>query len=314
VTTPEVSVVVATRDRAARLNALLDSLREQTLSRDRFELVVVDDGSADATASLLEAAQRSGDLDMRVIRLDHSHGPAGARNTGWRATRSPLVAFTDDDCVATPGWLEAGLLAFTAQPEAVIQGRVEINPAEAPKANPFTHTMQVHDAGGGYPTCNMFYGRALLDRLDGFDEGYRTPVAEDTDLAARAFEAGATLRFVPEATIYHGVLRHGAIKELRGATRWTPVVQCFKRHPELRSELIDGVFFRHNHWAFFRFALALALPRRLEALRLALAAPYVARVTSGRRWPLIAPYLIAFDALQVLGILRGAVRHRTFML
>ncbi|MEA2352273.1 MAG: mycofactocin glycosyltransferase, partial [Thermoleophilaceae bacterium] len=91
--------MVPTRDRAERLPVLLEALAAQTLARDRYEVVAVDDGSADDTPRVLAAA----DVD-RVVRHERSRGPAAARNSGWRAASAPLVAFTDDDCRPEPGW------------------------------------------------------------------------------------------------------------------------------------------------------------------------------------------------------------------
>ena len=119
---PEVSVVVATRDRAMLLEELLASLRRQTLPADRFEVLVVDDGSGDGTAALLATEERQGTL--RTVATGHREavGPAAARNAGWRAARAPVVAFTDDDCVVSPRWLEEGLAACRAAPGCIVQG------------------------------------------------------------------------------------------------------------------------------------------------------------------------------------------------
>jgi hypothetical protein len=102
----------------------------------------------------------------------------------------------------------------------------------------------------------------------------------------------------------------GAIHRLRVAARWTPLVQVYKRHPGLRHELRLGLFWRENHWLLTRFLVALALPRRLGPIRLALAAPYVRHLTDRRTGPLLAPYLLAVDLVEVAAILRGAVRYR----
>src|SRR5688572_18253328 len=106
-----VSVVMATKDRARRLGDALASLRAQTIGLERFEVIVVDDGSTDATPQLLADAARS-DLRVRPLRRETSGGPGAARNDGWRIATAPLVAFMDDDCVADPQWLEAGLAAW----------------------------------------------------------------------------------------------------------------------------------------------------------------------------------------------------------
>jgi GT2 family glycosyltransferase len=306
-----VSVVFATHDRARRLDALLTSLCKQTLSVDEFEVIAVDDCSADATPDVLARHVAAGRLNLTVVRLDRTHGAGGARNAGWRAARAPLVAFTDDDCVTTPGWLESGLSAFEAHPHAVIQGRIEINPDELDRLDPFAHFV-VHDGiDAGFPTANIFYPRELLEQLDGFDaESFPGVGGEDTDLAWRAFKLGATPVWAPDALVYHGVVRVGAIKRLRVAARWTPTVKLYRRHPEMRAELLHGVFWRENHWLFSRFVIALLLPRRLGPVRVMLAAPYITYLTDRRTGPLLAPYLIALDAVEVAAIVRGAIRYR----
>ncbi|MGI8506727.1 MAG: glycosyltransferase family 2 protein, partial [Solirubrobacteraceae bacterium] len=104
-----VSVVVSTYNRPASLARLLDSLRAQTLASDRFEVVVVDNGSGPDTARTLEDELRRGGLVLITARHELTRGPAGGRNAGWRLARAPLVAFTDDDCAPAPGWLACAL-------------------------------------------------------------------------------------------------------------------------------------------------------------------------------------------------------------
>src|SRR4051812_42959107 len=106
-----VTVVAATHNRADRLERLLDALRGQTLGTDRFEVVIVDDGSRDETPSVLADALARADLKLTTFRQDPAGGPAKARNRGWRAAGAPLVAFTDDDCRPDATWLESLLRA-----------------------------------------------------------------------------------------------------------------------------------------------------------------------------------------------------------
>src|SRR3954449_7041666 len=100
----EVSVVVATRNRAVMLEGLLHSLDRQSLDSSRFEVIVIDDGSTDRTPELLHAMTKRAGYSLRVLQ-GTGNGPAAARNRGWPEASAPLVAFTDDDCVATPDWL-----------------------------------------------------------------------------------------------------------------------------------------------------------------------------------------------------------------
>lgn len=313
--TPRVCVVAATHNRARRLDMLLRSLAEQTLPVAEFEVVIVDDASSDATPEVLAWHCEHAPFELRTARLELNSGPAAARNAGWREARAPLIAFTDDDCVAQPGWLEAGVAAAGAETLVLVQGPVEINPDELDRMSPFVHFMIHHTPGGGYPTANIFYPRALLEELGGFDPvKFPTVGPEDTDLACRAIERGARVEWAPEAGVFHGVLQVGALKPLRVAARWSPVVQLYGEHPHLRDELPLRVFWRRNHWLLFRFIVALCLPRRLGPVRLMLAAPYVAYLTNRRTGPLLAPYLMAIDTIEVLAILRGAIRYRVVLI
>ena len=315
-----VSVVAATHDRERRLAMLLDSLRAQTLPPESFEVIVVDDGSSDGTRELLEREVERGDLSLRVIHRERSGGPGPARNDGWRAARAPLVAFTDDDCVADPRWLEAGLAAQGGEERAVVQGRTDPMPSELHLQGPFSRTLRMEQLGPMYQTANMFYPRALLEELEGFDAASFPMVGEDTDLAWRAIAAGATTRFAPEAQVFHAVVPLGPVRYLRTAGRWAECVQLVRRHPELRrAQLFKRFFWHGNHWLLFRVLLAMALGRVLPLVVVNwLRAPYlinlVLRIQRRGGGPLILPYLVLFDVVEMAAMLRASAKYRTLVI
>src|SRR6476659_6496504 len=125
----EISIVVPTRNRAERLRALLASLAEQ--DAPAFEVIVVDNASEDETLSVVADADSAADAHVRAIHLPRPMGPAVARNHGWRSARADLVVFTDDDVVATPGWLRRLADAHARDADAVVQGRTVPDPREA---------------------------------------------------------------------------------------------------------------------------------------------------------------------------------------
>lgn len=318
---PVVSVVVSTRNRASRLPDLLTALRAQTLQREAFEVVIVDNGSSDATSQLLEAELRRGELSLRTRRLEPGGGVGHARNLGWRLATAPLIAFTDDDCVPTSGWLAAGFAAARANPGAIVQGPTEPRPDERHQLGPFSRTLEVHELGPWYPTCNMFYPRELLERIGGFDTDAFDFVGDDTDLAWRALDAGAEAVWAPDALNRHAVSPLGPLGTLRLAARWTPGVNAFARHRDLRKALIYGVFWKHSHLLLVRALLALALPTRLGPLPLAslrawLALPYLRALAgrSGRRQLFAVPLLAVHDLVELSGMVRGSIRYRTLVL
>ncbi|HEX8204552.1 MAG TPA: glycosyltransferase [Solirubrobacteraceae bacterium] len=288
---PEVTVVIPTRDRPAGLAAALAALRAQTLAADRFEVIVVDDGSA-PPAGVPDP--------VRLLRHGASRGPAAARNTGWRAARAPLVAFTDDDCTPAPGWVE-GLLA-AAEEGTVVQGRVE--PRAGEEAGPRTHTVAAGGPNRLFVTANVAYPRALLEALGGFDEWFRRACGEDIELGARAVASGARVRFAADALVFHEVRRLSLRDHVRQAVKWADAVRVLKLHPHLRGELAMGVFWRPSH-APFLLALAGLLARRPL-----LVAPYL--VSLLRRG---APArLVVVDAAEVATMVAASARHRTLML
>ena len=316
---PRVTVVAATRDRPVRLRMLLDGLRVQTVGPGTFDVVIADDGSGPETAAVLDEAVAAGDLRLRVIRRSRPGGPAVARNAGWRAATAPLVAFTDDDCVPDPGWLEAGLRAAAARPGAVLQGRVDPMPSERHLLGPFSRTLSVPVATPTVPTANIFYPREVLERIGGFDEGFGGVGGEDTDLAWRAMRAGAATAFVEDATVFHAVTRLGPLGKLRVAARWGPTMRTFKLHPELRRlQMTHRVFWKGSHYLLARALLALVIPRRRRVVRRWLAMPYALHLLERGRveggGPALAPYYLVHDLVELVTVLRAAVRYRTWVL
>jgi glycosyltransferase involved in cell wall biosynthesis len=314
-----VTVVVATRNRRERLQRLLDSLRAQTVPADRFEVIVVDDASDDGTAGLLRAEGDRSDLRLRSILRPSRGGPGCARNDGWRSAAGPIVAFIDDDCTATPGWLEAALAAAADNPSAIVQGRTDPDPAEEAAASPFSYTIDVRQLGPHYETCNIFYPRSMLKRLGGFDTEAFPGGGEDCDLAWRAIESGAETVFVPEARVFHAVHELGPIGHLRRAWHWTDTMLVFARHPGLReAHLSRGVFWKREHYALGRVLLLPLVPRRLRLLRRWFVWRWVADMGyRGRRAAgpvkgiLLIPYWVLHDLVELIAVVRGAIRYRT---
>ncbi len=112
--TCELSVIMPTHDRAELLRDALESLVGQSVARDRFEVVVVDDGSTDGTEQV--CAELSERLDLRYVRIASS-GIAAAKNAGIRAARGAILLFLDDDDVADPGLLAEHLRVHAERPE-----------------------------------------------------------------------------------------------------------------------------------------------------------------------------------------------------
>lgn len=313
---PAASVVFATHNRAARLEALLASLRDQDFP-EPFEVVVVDDGSSDETPTVLAAELERGALDLRVLAHETARGPAAARNAGWQAARAPLIAFTDDDIVVVPGWLRELHGAWAGDEQRVVQGRVLPNPTEADRDGPFARSLRVESLGPFFQTANVAYPRALLERAGGFDEvTFTVPGGEDADLAHRCFDTGGSPVFARAALAHHAVHQLGPVGKLKVAWRWHETVRVYARHRAMRTTLTYRVFWKKTHYLLVRALIGTLLPRRLAPLRFWFYAPiapaYLERArVEGRGALWSAPYFVLHDIVETAGIVRGALRYRT---
>jgi GT2 family glycosyltransferase len=266
---PEVSVVIPTYRRDARLAFTLDALAAQTLDRDRFEVIVVRDTGSELLGEL------PADLEVRFITLP-APGPAMRRNRGWREARGSLVAFTDDDCRPSPGWLEGLLDAYRHRRggDVLLEGRTEPDPDEAHLLHGLARSMEVYGPNRWYPTCNLAVPRELIERLGGFDEELAF-WGEDTDLGLRAEAAGAKLVYVDEAVVWHCVHVRSLKAALRDATVRNAEAEVLARHPGQRDELYMGVFIGEEHARVTLAALGLLIARRSPGLAALAAYPYV---------------------------------------
>lgn len=318
---PAVSVVVPTFRRADRLPRLLAALAAQDL-RDPFEVVVVDDCSPDDTQAVLRASRDGLPFALRVLRPPVNGGAANARNLGWRAATSDLIAFTDDDCCPTPGWLRA--VVDGLREADVVQGRTAPDPGHRHRLGAFSHTMDIPGPSPFYETCNIAYRREVLDKVDGFDTTYRIS-GEDTDLAHRAIAAGATVAFDADALVLHEIKPSSFRASIAKAKTYDGLVRAVLTYPELRHHF-DGRYLWYRRQALALAALAgvvVALPtsRRPRARQLfgaALALPYARHRL--RREPLSAPKLermlrlpqtFVFDLIEWSYVTRALWRYRS---
>lgn len=202
--TAEVAVVIAAKDATATIGPLLDALEAQTLPRERFEAIVVDDGSSDGTGALVEARGWA-----RVVALGENRGAPVARNAGVAAARAPLVAFTDADCVPDADWLERGLGWFDRDPELQMLGGlvfVEMGPRPTVSAlidgARFLNQEEAVKGGGGL-TSNLWLWRELFLSVNGFNENLAKLGYPDTELAELLSSRGVKYEYAEEVRVAH---------------------------------------------------------------------------------------------------------------
>ena len=204
--TPRVSVIIPTHNRASMLREAIESVRGQTY-RD-WELIVVDDGSADHTKTMVA------DLIGQEARIRYIWKPQGgvstARNAGIRAARGWYVAFLDDDDLLLPDWLAVQVEYLERHPEiGFVYGEVEILNKDGivtaiEPERPITSFVELFERGG-IRIQSVLCRTDIVQRLGGFDE--QLTISEDYDLWLR-LAAVTRFGFVPRPVVRYRV--HGA--------------------------------------------------------------------------------------------------------
>ena len=287
---PDVSVVVPTCGRADLLARCIEALEGQSLPRARYEIIVADDSRL-----------RS--------------GPAAARNRGWRTACAPIVAFTDDDTVPARDWLERGLEAMKDHVDAA-SGRIVMPRPELP-------TDYERDAQGlersEFVTANCFVRRRVLERLGGFDEGFRMAWREDSDLHFRLLTLGARLVHAPRAVVVHPVRPAGWAVSVKQQRKVMYDALLFKKHRALyRRRIRSGA-----RWDYYLIvaSLAAALVGSMPALAVwtFLTARFFLRRVRGtsKRPAHVAEMLVTSALIPPLAVfwrIAGALRYRVAFL
>lgn len=209
-TTPRVSIVLSTRNRAGFLTEALRS-HERIVTDIPWELVVVDNGSTDATPQVLREFARETRIVFRSV-VESRPGLSCARNTGWRTAAGDLVAFTDDDCYPAPDFVPAIAACFADAHLDYLGGQITLHdPDDAPVTIQLRDTPLVIEPHRFVPAgliqgANMAARRRVLETLDGFDEllGAGTPYpSEDIDFVSRASAAGFNGTYDPRPVVAH---------------------------------------------------------------------------------------------------------------
>jgi glycosyltransferase involved in cell wall biosynthesis len=247
---PSVAVIVPTLNRPRELTACLDALASLDYPADRYEIVVVDDGSDPPVAPRADLGRPG--LRVRWLAQPNA-GPSAARNAGARVADGEILAFTDDDCTPAPGWLRAMATAVVQAPQALHGGRVENaldgNPCSV-ASQTITEVIVPHLIASGsalrFVTSNNLALTADGYRaMGGFDERFRT--AEDREFCHRWVASGRPIAAVPDAVVLHrhdltlasfwrqhfgygrGACRFHAIRATGGRSLWADEIAMYAK-------------------------------------------------------------------------------------
>lgn len=204
---PRVSVVIPVLNRAEDLRKCLESLYELNFPQERLEIIVVDDGSRDASP---QVAQEFG---ARVVHTGGTgRGPAAARNAGVAVASGDILAFIDSDCTASPEWLNELLPSFAAEDVAAVGGWVDgmnsrrsLDRYEAVMSSLNLGARERSGKGGNdtfyLPSCNLLVRRNAFLLVDGFREDLH--VGEDVDLTWRLRDCAYKIIYLPQGRVCH---------------------------------------------------------------------------------------------------------------
>ncbi len=226
-TTPLVSVIVCTYNRASLLRGCLDSLRQQSSDRQLFEVIVVDNNSTDTTAAVaLEFAEIC--PHFRTV-VATQQGLSCARNVGWQTAQGTYVAYIDDDAIAAPDWVDCIIQFATAHPEIQVFGGPydaftlrELPPWFPPEYGRLDFGDRTHPIELGpewIPGSNMIFKQRIFKEYGGFDpelgmKGQQTAYGEEINLLARLNQAGIAIYYVPSLKVKH------LIADYKMSLRW----------------------------------------------------------------------------------------------
>jgi glycosyltransferase involved in cell wall biosynthesis len=246
-----VSVVVPTYRRPALLGRCLAALLAQDFDPSGYEIVVADDAASDDTRRQVEAAGAPASTRLRHLAVTGRHGPAAARNAGWRAATGEIIAFTDDDCVPDPRWLSAGVAALD-DGAAAVSGRVVVPLPAVPSD-------YERDASGleraEFVTANCFCRREALEAVGGFDERFAAAWREDSDLQFSLLRAGRRVGRAPAALVVHPVRPAPWGVSLGQQRKSLFDALLYKKHPEFYRGRIRST----PPWDYYAIVAALGL-------------------------------------------------------
>jgi glucosyl-dolichyl phosphate glucuronosyltransferase len=213
---PDISVVIPTYNRAAQLRPVLESLLSQDAGDVRYEVVVVDNNSADDTAAVVtEVVNRAAPGLVRYV-FEPRRGVSYARNTGVEHAHpaSPIIAFLDDDGVPVRDWVRGMKTAFDDHPDVdCIGGRIRphwstaappwMTPAHAgPLAlqdRPTPARLDSANASACLLSANLACRRAVFSEVGGFSPGY--PRNQDREFELRLWRAGKRGLYLPDMDV-----------------------------------------------------------------------------------------------------------------
>ncbi|MBP5592319.1 glycosyltransferase family 2 protein [bacterium] len=222
------SIVVCTHNRAALLADCVDSLLNQTVDKNRFEIIIVDNNSTDDTEAVAKELAKNNN-NIAYIQ-EKTVGYSAPRNCGWKHASGNIVAYIDDDEIAAPDWLESIEKAFIEEEPDIVGGiyliKYDVTPPDwfiesmggtnkNRQKGILNQRKDCYLAGG-----NIAFKKKILEKSNGFSDDFNMKngflmMGEDTDICQRAKNAGFKLFYDPNIKIYHRMNQNNYNIEIR---------------------------------------------------------------------------------------------------
>ncbi len=236
------TIQLCTYNRAPLLERVLDACFEQTAGADAYEVVLVNDGSTDGTAGVIERARSRATCAFEVIDQPNS-GLAKGRNAGIARARGERIVFIDDDVLPLPNFVEEHLRAHDRAPKAIGRGGA-INVESFDDLPPPVWSFKDY-SGNYFWTTNVSVPLATIRAVGAFDESFAEYGWEDIDVGLRLRFGGVKAVFNPKALVYHYKPRPRSgsvakmVKQARAQAR--TAVRLAQIHPHWRTYLATGL-------------------------------------------------------------------------
>jgi len=206
---PFFSIVIPTYRRPRQLAVCLQALGQLDYPRDRFEVIVVDDGSEISLDSILAPFKDA--LAISLLRQPRQ-GPSGARNAGAAQAKGEFLAFTADDCAPAADWLRTLAVRFAVRPGCAIGGKI-VNAVQGNSFSAASHLLIMYlygyynalpEAARFFTPNNLAVPAGRFRSVGGFDVSFVNATGEDREFCDRWLHSGYAMTYAPEVVVAHG--------------------------------------------------------------------------------------------------------------
>jgi glycosyltransferase involved in cell wall biosynthesis len=268
---PKVSVVIPSKNRCALLARSIDRIESQTVSREHYEVIVIDNDSVDDTRNVLEEKART--YSNLKFGVQEKPGAAATRNAGLQLARGEVILFIDDDVQAESTLIDTHLDRHAKSSNVAVIGAVSVPWGDT--TDPFLRYLRDHRILNPYTpskgpidfsyyhTCNVSTPTNALLRVGGFNENFKVYGMEDIELGYRLEKDGCRMVFAPEARAVHYRFPEYWDFLERSEKAGYSLGYLIRVHPELKERFVEsGRFTRRlkSFHMFYKWAAAAMSP------------------------------------------------------